>query len=41
MAIKEHIWNVCRAILNTVFEKTVRCVNKYLQTGGGQFEHYL
>jgi hypothetical protein len=30
-----------RAILNTVFENTVRRVNKCLETGGGYFEHYL
>jgi hypothetical protein len=32
---------VDRAILNTVFENTVRRVNKCLETGGGHFEHYL
>jgi hypothetical protein len=41
MAIIEYIQNVDRAILNTVLENTVRCVNKCLETGGGQFEHYL
>jgi uncharacterized protein YaaW (UPF0174 family) len=41
MAITEHIRNVYRAILNTVFENTVRRVNKCLETGGGNFEHYL
>jgi hypothetical protein len=41
MPITEHIRNVDRAILNTVFENTVRCVNKCLETGGGHFEHYL
>ena len=30
-----------RAILNTVFENTVRRVNKWLEIGGGHFEHYL
>jgi hypothetical protein len=40
MAITEYIRNVDRAILNTVFENTVRRVNKYLETGGGQFERY-
>jgi hypothetical protein len=30
-----------RAILNTVFENTVRRVNKCLETGGGHFERYL
>ena len=33
--------NMDRAILNTVFENTVRHVNKCLETGGGHFEHYL
>jgi hypothetical protein len=41
MAITEYIRNVDRAILNTVFEDTVRRVNKCLETGGGHFEHYL
>jgi flagellar biosynthesis/type III secretory pathway ATPase len=49
MAVIEYILNVDRAvlnsadrtILNTVFENTVRCVNKCLETGGGHFEHYL
>jgi hypothetical protein len=41
MAIAEYIWNVYCAILNTVFENTVRLVNKCLETGGGHFEHYL
>jgi hypothetical protein len=41
MAITEYIRNVDRAILNTVFENTVRRVNKCLVTGGGRFEHYL
>jgi hypothetical protein len=36
-----YIRNVERAILNTVFENTVRRVNKCLETGGGHFEHYL
>ena len=40
-AIKEYIRNVDRAILNTVFENTVRRVNKCLETGGGNFEYYL
>jgi hypothetical protein len=30
-----------RAILNTVFENTVRRVNKFLETGDRHFEHYL
>jgi len=34
MAITEYIRNVDRAILNTVFENTVRTVNKCLETGG-------
>ena len=41
MAITDYIWNVDRAILNTVFENTVRRVNKCLETGGGHFKHYL
>jgi hypothetical protein len=41
MAITEYIRNVDRAILNTVFENTVRLFNKCLETGGGHFEHYL
>jgi hypothetical protein len=41
MAITEYIRNVDRAILNKVFENTVRRVNKCLETGGGHFEHYL
>jgi hypothetical protein len=30
-----------RAILHTVFDNTVRRVNKCLETGGRHFEHYL
>jgi hypothetical protein len=41
MVITEYIRNVDRAILNTVFENTVRLVNKCLEAGGGHFEHYL
>jgi hypothetical protein len=41
MAITEYIRNVDRAILNIVFENTVRRVNKCLETDGGHFEHYL
>jgi hypothetical protein len=41
MATTEYIRNVDRAILNTVFENTVRRVNTCLGTGGGHFEHYL
>ena len=40
-AITEYIRNVDSAVLNTVFENTVRRVNKCLETGGGHFEHYL
>jgi hypothetical protein len=39
--ITEYIRNVDRAMLNTVFENTVRRVNKRLETGGGNFELYL
>jgi hypothetical protein len=41
MAITEYTRNVDRAILNTVFENTVWCVSKCLETVGGHFEHYL
>jgi len=41
MTITEYIRNVDRAILNTVFENTVRRVNTCLETGGGHFEYYL
>jgi hypothetical protein len=41
MAITEYIWNVDRAILNTVFENTVRRINRCLETGEEHFEHYL
>jgi len=40
-AITDYIRYVDRAILNTVFDNTVRRVNKCLQTGRGHFEHYL
>jgi uncharacterized FlgJ-related protein len=40
-AITEYIRNVNRAVLNTVFDNTVRCVNKCLETDGGHSEHYL
>jgi len=40
MAITEYVQNVDRAILNTVFKKTVQHVNKCLEIGGGHFEHY-
>jgi hypothetical protein len=39
MATTEYIRNMDRAILNTVFDITVRRVNKCLETGGGHFEH--
>jgi hypothetical protein len=41
MAIAEHIRNVDRAILITVFENTIRRVNTCPETGGGHFERYL
>jgi hypothetical protein len=41
MAITEYIRNTDRAILNTVFENTLRRVNNFLETGGGNFERYL
>jgi len=41
IAITEYIRNVDRAMLNTVFENTVRPVNKCLETGGGHFEHSM
>jgi hypothetical protein len=41
MAITEYIRSVDRAILNTVFESTLRYVNKCLENGWGHFEHYL
>jgi hypothetical protein len=41
MAFTEYIRNEDRAIVNTVFENTVRRVNKCLLTGGGHFGHYL
>jgi hypothetical protein len=41
IAITKYIRNVDRAILNTIFENTVRRVNKRMETGGGHFEHYL
>jgi len=41
MTITEYIRNVDCAILNKVFENTVRRVSKYLETDGGHFEHYL
>jgi hypothetical protein len=41
MAITEYIQNVDCAIPNTDFESTVRRVNKCLETGRGNIEHYL
>jgi hypothetical protein len=41
MAITEYIRNVDSATLNTVFKNTVRRINKFLETGGGHFEHYF
>jgi len=41
MAITEYIRNVDRAVLSTVFENTVRRVNKCLETDEGHFEYYL
>jgi len=41
MAITVYIRNADRAVLNTVFENTVRPVNKCLEIGGRHFEHYL
>ena len=38
-AVTEYIRNVVRAVLNTVFENTVRRVNKCLETGGRHFKH--
>jgi hypothetical protein len=40
MAITEYIRNADRAILNTVYENTVRRV-KCQEIRGGHFEHYL
>jgi hypothetical protein len=37
MAIREYIRNADRAVLNTVFENTVRRFNNGLKTGGGHF----
>jgi hypothetical protein len=41
MAVTEYIRNLDRAILNTVFENTLRRVKKCLETSGGKFEHYF
>jgi hypothetical protein len=40
-SVTEYIRNADLVILNTVFENTVRRVNKCLETGRGHFEHYL
>jgi len=40
-ATTEYIQIVDRAILKTVFENTVRPVNKCLESGGLNFEDYL
>ena len=40
-AITEYIRNVDRSILNTVFQNTIRRLNKCLEIGRGHFEHYL
>jgi hypothetical protein len=34
-------FNLERAILNTIFENTVRRFSKCLEPGGVHFEHYL
>jgi hypothetical protein len=39
--ITKHIRNLDSAILDTLFENTVRRVNKCLKTGGGHIEHYM
>jgi hypothetical protein len=41
MTITEYVRNVDRSILNTVFDITVRRVNKCLETGRGHLEHNL
>jgi hypothetical protein len=41
MVITEYLRDVNSAILYTVFENTIRRVNKCLDTGRGHFEHYL
>jgi hypothetical protein len=41
MAITEYTRNVDCAVMNTVFENTVRRVNKCLENGAEHFEHYL
>ena len=40
-AITDYIRNIGCAILNTVFENTVRSVNKCLKTRGGHFVLYI
>jgi hypothetical protein len=39
-AVTEYIRNGDRAVLNMVFENTVRRVSQRLETGGGHSEHY-
>jgi hypothetical protein len=41
LAVTGYFRNVDRAVLNTVFENTVRRVNKCLETGGEHFDLYL
>jgi len=41
VAIRKYLRNVDRAMLNTVFDNTIRLVNKCLENRGGHFEHYL
>jgi hypothetical protein len=41
MATTEQIQTVDRAVLNTVFENTVRPVNKHLESGWGHLLTYL
>jgi hypothetical protein len=41
MDISKYIPIMDRAVLNPVFENTIRLVNKCLVTGGGHFEYYL
>jgi len=41
MAITEYIRNMERVVMNTVFEKRFRRVNKCLEIRRRHFEHYL
>ena len=41
VAITEYIRNADRVLLNTVFDNTVRRVNKCPETRREHFEHYL